>query len=212
MNCTRRVFSQWLIGEIAYLSPWIFAAIFAALAHAFRHGWDERRMFLVCLSLPPIVVFTVTPLWGASGFPHWAMPGWFFTFALMGAWLSEHGISNRALRGWALLSSAVLAALVGVAALQASTDQPFGLVAAGLGVSDPTVEAVDWHDLNKAALLSKPPSFVVSTKWSDAAKIALVLGPKVPVFVFSNDPRGWAFLDESEKFIGRDAVIVDPSR
>jgi hypothetical protein len=136
------------------------------------------------------------------------MPGWFFTFALMGAWLSEHGLSNRALRGWALFSSAVLATLVGVAALQASTVQPFGLMAAGLGVSDPTLEAVGWHDLNKAALLTKPPSFVVSTKWSDAAKIALVLGPKVPVFVFSNDPRGWAFMDESEKFIGRDAVIV----
>ena len=48
---------------------------------------DERRLFLLCLSLPPIVLFTVTPLWGGRGQPHWAMPGWFFAFALMGAWL-----------------------------------------------------------------------------------------------------------------------------
>jgi 4-amino-4-deoxy-L-arabinose transferase-like glycosyltransferase len=197
-----------VIGETAYLSPWIFAAMFAALAHAFRHRRDERRMFLIFLGLPSIVVFTVTPLWSASGFPHWAMPGWFFMFALMGAWLSEYGSSDRALRRWALLSCAVLAGVVGVAALQASTLRPFGPVAAGLGVSDPTLEAADWHELNKAALLSKPLSFVISTKWSDAAKIALVLGPRVPVFVFSPDPRGWAFLDESENFIGRDGVIV----
>ena len=41
-----------------------------------------------------------------------------------------------------------------------------------------------------------------------AGKIALAFGPRVPVFVLSNDPRGWAFLDDSESFIGRSGVIV----
>ena len=196
------------LGEIAFLSPWIFAPLIAALAIAFRHWRDERRMFLICLSLPSIVIFTVTPLWGARGLPHWAMPGWFFTFALMGAWIAESGISNAALRRWALISSAFLAAIVGVVDLQASTGQPLSMLTAGHGLVDPTLEAVDWRDLNKASLLSEAPSFIVSTKWSDAGKIALALGPKAPVFVLSNDPRGWAFLDDSEKFIGRDGVIV----
>jgi len=196
------------LGEIAFLSPWIFAPLVAALAIAFRHRRDERRMFLICLSLPPIVIFTVTPLWGARGLPHWAMPGWFFTFALMGAWITESGISNVTLRRWALFSSTFLAAIVGVVALQASTGQPLGMLTSGHGVADPTLEAVDWRDLNRAALFGKAPSFIVSTKWSDAGKIALALGPKIPVFVLSNDPRGWAFLDESEKFIGRDGLIL----
>jgi 4-amino-4-deoxy-L-arabinose transferase-like glycosyltransferase len=196
------------IGEIAYLTPWIFAAICAALASALRRGSDERRLFLICLSLPPIVVFTVIPIWGARGLPQWAMPGWFFAFPLMGAWLAKSGISSSALHRWALVSGAALAAIMGVAVLLASTGQPFGILRAGRIMKDPTLETIDWHDLNNAASFGKIPSFVVATKWSDAGKIALALGPKVAVFVLSNDPRGWAFLDDSEKFIGMDGMIV----
>ena len=112
------------LGEVAFLSPWIFVPLVAALVVALRHWRDERRMFLLCLSLPPIVLFTVTPLWGGRGFPHWAMPGWFFTYALMGAWLNEFGVSVGALRRWAFLSSALLAAIAGVAVVQASTGWP----------------------------------------------------------------------------------------
>ena len=53
-----------------------------------RAARDERRLFLVCLALPTIVVFTLTPLWGAKGLPHWSMPGWLFVYPLLGAWLA----------------------------------------------------------------------------------------------------------------------------
>ena len=72
------------LGEIAYLSPWLFVPLVMGLVAAWRKRGDERRLFLVCLALPPIVVFTLTPLWGARGLPHWTMPGWFFVFALAG--------------------------------------------------------------------------------------------------------------------------------
>ena len=36
------------------------------------------------------------------------------------------------------------------------------------------------------------------------------LGPQIPIFVLSNDPRGWAFLDDSESFVGQNGVIVAP--
>ena len=73
------------------------------------------------------------------------------------------------------------------------------------------LEGFEWRDLKKAPIFDQPPSFVISTKWSDAGKIALALGPQVPVFVLSNDPRGWAFLDESERFVGQNGVIVTPA-
>ena len=77
-------------GEILWLAPWIFAPLLGALIVAARRGrGDERRLFLLCLSLPPILAFTLTPLWGARGLPHWPMPGWFFVYPLLGAWLSE---------------------------------------------------------------------------------------------------------------------------
>ena len=128
----------------------------------------------------------------------------------MGAWLDESGTSSMARfavgrsfrpRCWRRSRAVTI--------LQSSTGWPLGTLTAGRGVFPIQLwKRFEWRDLSKAPIFDKPPSFVVSTKWSDAGKIAIALGPKVPVFVFSKDPRGWAFLDESEKFIGRDGVIV----
>jgi 4-amino-4-deoxy-L-arabinose transferase-like glycosyltransferase len=200
-----------VLGEVAFLSPWIFAPLVAGIASAFRHWRDERRLFLLCLSLPAIVLFSLTPLWGGRGQPHWTMPGWFFTFPLMGAWVEELGVSARALRRAALLSSGLLAVIASVAVIQVSTGWPFSIFNAQSHLPDPTLEALDWQGLAKAPIFDQSPRFVVSTKWSDAGKIALALGPRIPVFVLSNDPRGWAFLDESASFVGQSGVIVTPA-
>jgi len=42
----------------------------------------------------------------------------------------------------------------------------------------------------------------------DGGKVGLALGPNKPILVFSDDPRGLAFLSDSADFIGRDAAIV----
>ena len=201
-------FTTMVLGQIAFLSPWIFGPLVAGLASAIRQRADERRLFLLCLSLPPIALFTLTPLWGGRGQPHWTMPGWFFAFGLMGVWLKHLSVSAGALRRWAFVSSVLLAAIAGVAILQASTGWPWGVLTEGTRLADPMLEAFAWSDLRKAPIFDPPPSFVVATKWSDAGKIALALGPQTPVFVLSNDPRGWAFLDESASFVGRSGVIV----
>jgi 4-amino-4-deoxy-L-arabinose transferase-like glycosyltransferase len=198
-------------GEVAFLSPWIFTPLVAGIAGAFHHWRDERRLFLLSLSLPAIVVFTLTPLWGGRGQPHWTMPGWFFAFALMGAWVNELGVSVGALRRWALLSSTLLAVLAGFAVLQTSTGWPWSILTARSHLGDPTLEGFEWRDLAKAPIFDQTPRFVISTKWSDAGKIALALGPQIPIFVLSNDPRGWAFLDESARFVGQSGVIVTPA-
>ena len=200
-----------VVGEVAFLSPWIFAPLVAGIASAFRHWRDERCQFMLCLSLPAIVLFSLTPLWGGRGQPHWAMPGWFFAFALMGAWVNELGVSVGALRRWALLTSTLLAVLAGFAILQMSTGWPGSILTARLHISDPTLEGFEWRDLAKAPIFDQTPHFVISTKWSDAGKIALALGPQIPILVLSNDPRGWAFLDESGSFVGHSGVIVTPA-
>ena len=90
------------LGEIAYLSPWIFVPLAAGVSGRGAGGTTSGNLFLLCLALPPIVVFTITPLWGARGFPHWTTPGWFFAFALMGAWIDERarrrGLASLGLR------------------------------------------------------------------------------------------------------------------
>jgi 4-amino-4-deoxy-L-arabinose transferase-like glycosyltransferase len=204
-------FLTMVLGEVAFLSPWIFVPLVAGMMSAFRQRQDERYLFLLCLSLPPIVLFSLTPLWGGRGQPHWTMPGWFFAFPLLGAWVDQLGISVGALRRWAFFSSAALAAIAGVAVLQASTGWPWTVLTAGSRVADPMLEAFAWRDLKKAPIFDQAPSFIISTKWSDAGKIALAFGPRIPVFVLSNDPRGWAFLDESGSFVGQKGVIVTPA-
>jgi Dolichyl-phosphate-mannose-protein mannosyltransferase len=196
------------LGEIAYLLPWIFAILVLGLAEAWRERQDERKFFLFCLALPPIVLFTLTPLWGARGLPQWTMPGWFFAYPLLGAWLDERAKSDIALRWSALVSCGTLAAVAVIFALQAATGFPLRLLPPKAVVADPTLEAFAWRDLRSAPLLTPPPAFVLSTHWSDAGKIALALGPKVPVFVISDDPRGWAYVAEGGRLLGRDGVLV----
>jgi len=196
------------IGEIAFLSPWIAAPLVAALIDgARRAARNEKRLFLVCLALPTIVVFTLTPLWGAKGLPHWAMPGWLFVYPLLGAWLAESRAAAVNLRKWAIAAAAALAAIAVLVVGQAATGFATRFLPPGLGVVDPTLETLDWGVLRDAPAI-RSAAFVVATRWMDGGKIGLALGPDKPVFVFSYDPRGLAFLSDSADFVGRDAAII----
>jgi hypothetical protein len=201
-----------LLGEIAYLTPWIFVPLAGGLiAGARRALQDERRLFLVCLALPPILLFTLTPLWGARGLPHWPMPGWFFAYPLMGAWLGEPWAARLGLKRWAVASAALMGAIALLVVTQAATGWATRLVPAPAGAVDPTLETLDWGALRAAPAL-QDAAFVVAAKWMEGGKIALALGPRTPVFVFSDDPRGMAFLDDSARFVGQDGVVVVPQR
>ena len=194
------------LGQIAFLSPWMFVPLVAGLVAGMRHWRDARRLFLLCLSLPPIILFTAAPLWIERGQPHWSMAGWFFAFPLMGAWVEEIGVTARNLRRYAVLSIALLAALNAGVIVEARTGWLWRVLPAG--TTDPTLEALDWRRLLEAPLLQPSPSFVVSTRWKEAGKIALALGPGVPVFVVSDDPRGWMFVKGGAELVGRDGVLI----
>ena len=195
------------LGEIAFLSPWLFGPLAMGLIDAWRKRADERRLFLLCLALPPILLFTLTPLWGDRGQPHWTMPGWFFVFALTGAWVEDRGVGERTLRGWAFASAGLLAAAVALFSVQVATGWPLRLFLRP-GAGDATLEAFGWDDLKDAPPLRPAPAFVLADKWSDAGKIALALGPGIPVFVISDDPRGWAFVAGGDDLVGRDGVLI----
>jgi hypothetical protein len=194
------------LGEAAYLLPWIFAALIVATFRGFRQS-DDRSRFFLWLALPPILAFTITPFWGERGLPHWTMPGWFFLLPLFGQWASETRIP---LRLWASGSALFLAGL----AILVVTQTQFGWIEAlaGRNLPDPTLEALDWADLRSAPAMAPLPAFVVTTKWWEAGKVGVALGPQTPIFVFSDDPRGVAFLRDSADFVGRDAVIIGEKR
>jgi Dolichyl-phosphate-mannose-protein mannosyltransferase len=197
-----------LLGQAGYLLPWIFVALLTAALAGFRTArlGDERARLLLWLAAPTILVFTITPLWGARGLPHWTMPGWFFLYPLLGDTLVRRGYGRRA----ALASTTFLALLV----LFTVTQQRFGWIErmAAKPLSDPTLESLAWTPIQQAQALNPRPAFVATTKWWEAGAAGVALGPDVPVFVFSNDPRGVAFLDNAEDFVGRDGVIIAEAR
>lgn len=197
------------LSEIALLSPWIFVALVCGLVAAARRSLSGpsdggRRLFLLCLTLP-IGIFTLTPLWGARGLPHWPMPGWLFVYPLLGLWLAER--TQLARRLFAIGSTAALAVVATAAVAEVQTGL---LVRLTPSLIDPTLESLNWSKLRQSPLLadSARPAFVVATKWTEAGKIAQALGPQIPVTVFAGDPHGFAFLDDPATFIGKDAVIV----
>ena len=203
-----------LLGEIVLLAPWLFVPLAGALVVGARKAFiDEKRLFLLCLALPPIVVFTLTPLWGARGLPHWPMPGWFFVFPLLGAWLDEPWAARFNLKRWGSAYGGPARSGGGPRHL-ASRD----------GLGDPAgFRCPSWRRsirrsrcwtgaALRAALSQDDAAFVVATKWMEAGKIALALGPQTPIFVFSADPRGIGFIDDSARFVGRDGVIVVPEQ
>jgi 4-amino-4-deoxy-L-arabinose transferase-like glycosyltransferase len=200
-----------ILGEIALLSPWIFAPLVRSLFAGARQAFDdEKRLFLACLALPAIVLFTLTPLWGARGLPHWPMPGWFFAFPLMGAWVEERAGAYD-FRRRAIVWAGLLAAVAVLIVSQAATGWATRLARLPAGVADPTLEMLDWSALRDAPGLNKP-AYVIATKWVEAGKIGLALGPGTPIFVFSHDPRGIALIDDSARFVGQDGIIVIPQQ
>ena len=67
-----------------------------------------------------------------------------------------------------------------------------------------------WAPLRDPAL-SGGMDFFIATDWRSGGKLALGMGRKAHVFVFSDDPRGLGDFNESAHFVGRDGMAVIPA-
>ena len=66
------------------MAPWVFVP-YRGPWQALRRGpADDRSWYCLCLGLPAIVLFTLVPLWGDRGLPHWQMPGWLLLYPVLG--------------------------------------------------------------------------------------------------------------------------------
>jgi hypothetical protein len=53
---------------------------------------------------------------------------------------------------------------------------------------------------------------VAGSRWSEAAKVAHLLGPEVPVTSLAEDPRGFRFVWPESQQLGRDMLLVTSRR
>ena len=201
-----------LLAQSALILPWIFVPLALAAIGAVRSGpTEERRWFALMLAAPTLALFTLTPLFGSLGLPHWPMPGWLLVFPLLGERLSTAARRGRWPVIWLAVSVVLLIGFGAAAAYDADT----GLLGAAFPTlfkhGDPTAESIEWTavrtELARRGELG-PSALIVATQWNEAGKIDEALSDRATVTVFSPDPREFALRVNAASLVGRDALII----
>jgi len=202
-----------IAGQAIWLLPWIFIPLLIAASRALRAGAAaERSWYCLCLGLPTIVVFTVVPLWGHIGLPHWQMPGWLMLFPVLGDWAGR-AIDAARLRRYGIAGvTAMLLFAVGIV-FEVNTGYGHIVAPSASPLIDPTLEMLSWRQLPPqlaARGLLPPGTFVITTSWFYAGKIDQALHDDVPIVVFDNDPQQFGLRYERQNLLGHDAIVVAP--
>ncbi|MBS0531148.1 MAG: glycosyltransferase family 39 protein [Proteobacteria bacterium] len=198
-------------GQLLWILPWIFVPLVVATWQAVRAGRrSEASWFGLCLGLPAIVVFTLNPLWGSVGLPHWQMPGWLMLYPLFGAYLAAQATVGRRTRIWAATSAGLLIVLASIADIHAATGVGRLLFPSVFAKGDPTLEAYEWTPIRgqlAARGLLDPRRFIVAVNWIEAGKIDQALSDTMAVQVFG-ERKQYAYRADPASFVGRDALII----
>lgn len=199
-------------GQVLYLLPWTFAGLAWALWGGIaRAGADTPQRFLASLAWPCVALMTVAPFLSGQGLPHWAMPGWFFAVPLLGARIAAAAAAGSPWPRRAALASAGLLVLAVALVAMAPVVQTRLPATWRPAVDRAFAEALAWRGLDRLLEregLLPANGFAVATSWRQGGRIAGGLAGRIPVTVFSPDPRGFAFLAPADAQIGRDAVVI----
>lgn len=202
-----------ILGQMLYLTPWLWLPLLWVYGKAIRRGPGDAGWLLVCLASVPLLLFTLVPLWGSRGLPHWQAPGYLMLFPLLGAATARAlAEGSRRARRWLAFSIAAPLVVIPLLAAHVATGWLETVVPAAFHDGDPTVEMLDWTELRAAVAAEDlpPGGFVVSVRWLQAGKIDAALGGDRPVLVFTHDPRNFAFQHDQRAFLGQDALIIGP--
>ena len=199
-------------GEMALLLPWLFLPLSLGAIRAARRGPGDGEAWLcLMLAAPTIVVFSLIPMLGAPGLPHWSMSGWLMLFPLLGRMLAKAAEKRTWPRKWAVGSGLALLGLWAFATSDALTAWPLRTFPTTFK-TDPTVELMDWvplrTELARRGLLSNRTAFVVTLNWMEAGKIDTALQGNTPILLFAKDARQYAYRERAGGTIGEDALII----
>jgi 4-amino-4-deoxy-L-arabinose transferase-like glycosyltransferase len=201
-----------LAGAAAFLLPWIWVPLLVSGFTALRRGpSDVERWLLVCLAVPPLLLFTAASLWGNVLF-HWAAPGYLMLLPLLGDAIARRWRTSRAVRVW--LAGTIGFVVLGSAVV--ASEVRFNWLPAVIGEfrlgKDPSLDVVDWtslrDDLAERGLLDRPNLAVAALRWSDAGKIDYALGGGIPVVCLGPDAHQYALVARQDDHAGADVLIV----
>jgi hypothetical protein len=203
-------------GQAIWILPWIFIPLIIASWEALRAGRaQEQSWFCLCLGLPTIIVFTVIPLWGDRGLPHWPMSGWLMLYPVLGDFLARakaEEVTTR--RRWAVASVVLFVLVAAIAVGHTATGLGKVWFPAAFARGDPTLDAVEWtplySELKARGYLDRKDMFVIAPHWMEAGRIDQAFGGEPPVIVAGalTEPKNFAFRREPKSLLGRDALII----
>jgi len=202
-----------ILGQAIWILPWVFVPLALAGWRALRSGPAcERSWLCACLALPSVALFSVVPLFGHLGLPHWQMPGWLMLYPVLGDY-GARLVPPARLRRFASACVVLVVALGGALATQAATGLGRTLTPWLFARGDPTLDALEWSQLPPelaARGLLRPGTFLITTSWIYAGKIDQALHGRVPIVVFGNNPKQYALHYQPQSFIGQDALVAGP--
>jgi 4-amino-4-deoxy-L-arabinose transferase-like glycosyltransferase len=205
-------------GQIAYLTPWLIVPLAYYLGRAlWRGSASPKSWFLALLAAVPIFLFNATSLF-AFTLPHWPMPGWLFTFPLMGdAWAALARGRPKLVYNHLIFSVAVLALIVTVAAAQIEKGAiTRALPAWSSKFPDPALDLLPWDALGPAlaerGLINADTPAVAALDWIDIGKINVAIGRKIPVFCLCNGLQQVSFQHHPDEFVGKNVILIGSRR
>ena len=227
----------YLGGQALYFLPWIWGLqIYLLYRYGLGRRRDQAVRLCLSLALVPVLFFPLVYATGGAGLLHWAGPGFLFLFPPAGRFLAraeERG--QRWPSGYALVTAAVVVAGAVLLVGHTSTGWLSPLFRAGLfdrlresspGVMktltqgfrlhgktlDPTLGMLEFKELAQTldTLMAgrDRPTFIISTDWMAAVRIAWALRARYPVLCFSGNPQHLALIPHARGVLGTDAVYV----
>jgi hypothetical protein len=209
-------------GQAAWVLPWIWIPLIGQLIKSFRQrNQVASYSFIFWLSVLPLVFFTIITLWADLQYHfHWQAPGYMMLFIPLGFAVDQNLNSidkQKGTRRWLIFTTCFTLITVGVLTLHMVTGfwQVYGprwVVKHFKVDTDPTIQGVDYDDLNtrfvKEGWLQNKNIFTGSTRWWLSGKVDWVLRGQKPIVVLDEDPRNLAFLVNPTDLLGKDAIII----
>ncbi len=208
-----------VFGQTIELGPWLWLAIVVECARILAR-WsrvDPARRLLVCLGLPPVVLFTVVSSYAPIGNHfYWGMGGYLLLVLPLADTVQRAAArGGRLARRWRAVS--VVAGVALMALLLSHTMTGWGRSVPGVaraiaGNDDPTLECIDYTALVPAlaarGLLGRRDVFLFTDRWYQSGKVEWAIKGALPVLCFAADQRGWAVFAPSEPWVGHEGIFI----
>jgi 4-amino-4-deoxy-L-arabinose transferase-like glycosyltransferase len=182
-------FAEMLAGQIAWLFPWIVLPLVQGVRRyrGMTRVEQRARGLLLCTAAFPILAFSLIPLGGARGLPHWTAPGWLFVFPLTGAWVAARASAPITWPRWMAVGAIASVCLLVLVILHVRTDAIDRFLSPKARDQDPTRDAVSWSPA------VAPADVYFARSWIQAGQVGVAIGAPARVHCLCTDPHHLAF-------------------